>query len=259
MPEWIDAHTHLDSGELFSHLNEVLQRAANAGVREMLLVNSEADEQSFARTMECVRKQSEIQKHAALGVHPHHASQYGDELEKLLLTFLSQKGVIALGEIGLDFFYDFSPREVQIQVLERQLQLSLERNLPVVIHCRDAYGLLAQILENQAKQWHGMIHCFTGTPEEAETLTNLGFHISFSGIVTFRKAEKLREAAAAVSPDRILIETDAPYLAPVPHRGKQNEPAFVVHTARQIAQLRQITEAELSGQIIRNFRTLFPT
>ncbi len=259
MTAWIDAHTHLDSNELFSHVDEVLQRALDAGVREMLLVNSEADEQSFARTMECVWKESEIKKHAALGVHPHHAGRYGNGLEKLLLTFLNQEGVIALGEIGLDFFYDFSPRDVQIDVLERQLQLSRERNLPVVIHCRDAYGPLAEILEKQAKQWRGMIHCFTGTSEESKTLTNLGFHISFSGIVTFRNADSLRQAAASVPLDRILIETDAPYLAPVPHRGKTNEPAFVVHTAKQIAQLRKMTEAELSGQITQNFLTLFRT
>jgi len=256
---WIDAHTHLDSDELFSRLDEVLHRAIEVDVREMLLVNSEAHEQSFARTMECVRKKSEVKKHAALGVHPHHAGQYDDELEKLLLTYLNQENVVALGEIGLDFYYDFSPREIQIHVLERQLQLSLERKLPVVIHCRDAYGLLATILEKQAKHWHGMIHCFTGTRKEAETLTNLGFHISFSGIVTFKNADVLREAAGTVAPDRILIETDAPYLAPVPHRGRVNEPSFVIHTAKRIAQLRQISEEELSGQIRQNFHALLHT
>lgn len=259
MTVWIDAHTHLDSEELFPHLDEVLQRALDADVREMLLVNSEAHEPSFARTMECVRKESEIKKHAAIGVHPHHASQYDENLEELLLTFLNEKGVIALGEIGLDFFYDFSPREVQIDVLERQLQLSLEKNLPVVIHCRDAYPRLAQILEKHAKQWRGMIHCFTGTREEAKMLTDLGFHISFSGIVTFRNADPLREAAAAVALDRILIETDAPYLAPAPNRGKINEPAFVVQTGRRLAEIRQMTEEELSRQIHQNFHALFQT
>jgi len=259
MTGWIDSHTHLDSDELYPQCAEVLQRAASAGIRDMLLVNSEAHEPSFRRTMEIVRIESEIRKYASLGVHPHHALQYDTELEKLLTSFLNQEGVIALGEIGLDFYYDFSPQEVQIRVLERQLQLSLERNLPVVIHCRDAYSLLAEILEKNARRWRGMIHCFTGTLEEAEALMRLGFHISFSGIVTFRNADMLREVARCIPQDRILIETDAPYLAPVPHRGKTNEPALVVHTAILIAKLRQITQEDLSGCISQNFQALFRT
>jgi TatD DNase family protein len=164
---------------------------------------------------------------------------------------------VALGEIGLDFYYNYSPREVQEEVFKKQLKLAMDLNLPVVIHCRDAYVCLAEILKEIAGQWHGMIHCFTGTGEEMNPLVDLGFYISFSGIVTFRNATSLQQAAQSVPADRMLVETDAPFLAPVPHRGKTNESAFVVDTGRFLATLRGVAETEIADQTTQNFKTLF--
>ena len=255
--KWLDAHTHLDTDELYPHKEEIFRRAQEAGVTKMLLVNSEATEMSFERTLNCLRVPDNIETFASFGIHPHHAKLYSSELETDLLQHLQHPGVIAFGEIGLDFFYDFSPRDIQIPVLQKQLELALDRNLPVVIHCRDAYGKLADVLSEMKETWRGMIHCFTGTPQEAETLMRLGFYISFSGIVTFRKAAVLQDAARIVPISRILIETDAPYLAPVPHRGKTNEPAFVAHTGNFIAELKQIPPEAFSHQIFTNFQNLF--
>ena len=257
MIPWLDAHTHLDSDELFSEKEEVLNRAFRSGVTRALLVNSEATEQSFERTLACLDLSHPVKRFASFGIHPHQANLYDSVLEKKVKLLLEHPGVVALGEIGLDFYYNYSPQDVQISVLQKQLALAQEKQLPVVIHCRDAYSELAQILSSLSSKWTGMIHCFTGTPAEMEPLLQLGFHISFSGIVTFPRATTLKESAKIVPLDRILVETDAPFLAPVPHRGKRNEPAFVVETARFIASLRSTSEEELSEAVFANFEKLF--
>ncbi len=257
MVNWVDAHTHLDSDELFSEKEEVLNRAFNAGVTRALLVNSEPAQQSFERTLTCLRLSHPVKRFASFGIHPHQANLYDSELEKKVRELLEHPGVVALGEIGLDFYYNHSPQDVQISVLKKQLTLSQEKQLPVVIHCRDAYPDLAQILSSLSSKWQGMIHCFTGTPFEMDPLLQLGFHISFSGIVTFPRAKTLQESAKLVPLDRILVETDAPFLAPVPHRGKRNEPAFVVETGKFIASLRSLFEEKLSDAVSTNFEKLF--
>jgi TatD DNase family protein len=254
---WIDAHTHLDSDDLYIQKDAVLQRAAQAGVHGLLQVNSEATVESMQRSVEILNASSSIKKWGSFGIHPHQASLYNPALEKQLIEFLRKRDVIALGEIGLDFFYNYSPPQVQEEVLRKQLQLSSRLNLPVVIHCRDAYPRLAEILKQEQSNWRGMIHCFTGSKEEVEPLLTLGFHISFSGIVTFRKADALQAAAMIVPLDRILVETDAPYLAPIPKRGKTNEPAFVVHTGEFLAKLRGVSNEELAAATTKNFHTLF--
>jgi TatD DNase family protein len=257
MIDWLDAHTHLDSDELYPQKDLVVERACQAGVRKMLLVNSEATSDSIAKTIDCAQKITRIECFASIGIHPHHAKMYGAELQAFLQGSLESPRIIALGEIGLDFYYDFSPQDQQVAALEKQLDIALARKLPVVIHCRDAYGLLAEILQGRAHAWRGMIHCFTGTPEEVTKLLELGFYISFSGIVTFRNAEILREAALVVPAAKMLIETDAPYLAPVPMRGKTNEPSFVAYTGRFLADLRKVAPETFSRQIFENFSTLF--
>jgi TatD DNase family protein len=254
---WVDGHTHLDSDSLYPQRVLAAQRAAQAGVAAALLVNSECTAESMDRTLQCLKEDLPLRLYASLGVHPHHAAQYDASLEAMLLDRLRTPGVIAFGEIGLDYYYDHSPRDAQQRVLRRQLQLSREIGKPVVIHCRDAYGELAGILREEAVEWRGMIHCFTGVSEEASPLLDLGFHISFSGIVTFKNADALREAARFIPADRILVETDAPFLTPVPHRGKINEPAFVADTGRFVAALRQAPEAEFAAQVRSNFAALF--
>jgi TatD DNase family protein len=257
MIEWLDAHTHLDSDELYPQKDLLVERAWQAGVRKMLLVNSEATAESIAKTVGCAQTIARIECFASTGIHPHHATLYNAELEALLQQSLKAPRVIALGEIGLDFYYDFAPHDRQVAALEKQLEIALARKLPVVIHCRDAYGMLAEILRAKAEAWRGMIHCFTGNAQEAARLLDLGFYISFSGIVTFRKAEALREAALIVPADRLLIETDAPYLAPVPMRGKTNEPAFVAYIGQFLADLRKTDAEEFSRRIFANFSALF--
>jgi TatD DNase family protein len=257
MIEWLDAHTHLDSEDLYTARHDVLKRAVEAGVTQILTVNSKADEESFERTLSCGKETNEVQVSAALGVHPHEASCYDEGLENKLRGYLNERRIIAFGEIGLDFYYNFSPQEVQQSVFLRQLELALEFDLPVIIHCRDAYDLLTDLLKRRSAKWQGMIHCFTGNSRQVEKLLDLGFLISFSGIVTFPKAEELRNAARIVPSDRILIETDAPYLAPVPKRGKKNEPAFVVYTAEFLTNLRKISPEEFSRQLKANFSSLF--
>jgi TatD DNase family protein len=256
---WIDAHTHLDSDDLFNQKDAVLQRAADAGLTGVLQVNSEATQQSMQRSLEILQMNSNVKRWGAFGVHPHQANSYDETLEKQLLEILRTPAVIALGEIGLDFYYNYSPPEIQEEVFLKQLRLSLNLNLPVVIHCRDAYPRLAELLKNERSTWKGMIHCFTGTKEEMEPLLGLGFHISFSGILTFRNAHALQQAATVAPINRILVETDAPFLAPVPHRGKLNEPSFVVYTGKFLANLRGISEAEISQKTSQNFSDLFQT
>jgi TatD DNase family protein len=209
------------------------------------------------RSFEILNMNSSLQRWGAFGIHPHQASLYSELLETALLQYLTFPHVVALGEIGLDFYYNYSPREVQEEVFKKQLKLAMDLNLPVVIHCRDAYVRLAEILKEIASQWRGMIHCFTGTRGEMNPLVDLGFHISFSGIVTFRNATVLQQAAQAAPVDRILVETDAPFLAPVPHRGKTNESAFVVDTGRFLANLRGVDENEIAERTTQNFKKLF--
>jgi TatD DNase family protein len=257
MPRWLDAHTHLDSEQLFPQKEELLSRALRAGVDRILVVNSEATEVSFERTLACLQLSNPVERFACFGVHPHEAALYDDALELRLRELLKHDNVVALGECGLDFYYNYSPQDVQIAALGKQLALAKEVKLPVVIHCRDAYTQLAEILSEFDLPERGMIHCFTGTREEMKPLLDLGFFISFSGIVTFRKATELQECAKFAPVDRILIETDAPFLAPVPHRGKRNEPSFVVETARIVAALRSLPEETFSTAIYSNFENLF--
>jgi TatD DNase family protein len=257
MVQWLDAHTHLDSGPLYENRKEVLNRAEEAGLTQLLLVNSEATRESFERTLQVAAMKAGIKRSVALGIHPHHASVYSAEMERVLRDLLGSSSVVAFGEIGLDYYYNYSPPDVQKEILRRQLILARELKLPVVIHCREAYGPLCEVLEDQAPSWRGMIHCFTGTAQEVERLLRLGFYISFSGIVTFRTADSLRQAAVAVPMDRLLIETDAPYLAPVPMRGKTNEPAYVVYTGTFLAQLRNQSPEDFSRALHANFAALF--
>lgn len=238
-------------------LEAVLERARASGVdRLMTCATSLSDARVNVRIAE---ERPEAGIKASIGFHPHQASEWDDtsetELRKLMAA---SRQISALGEVGLDFHYNFTPPGTQQDVLRRQIALARSVDLPLIIHCRNAGEELRRILvEERAGEAGGVLHCFSEEPAFARFCLDQGLFISFSGIVTFKKAEAIREAARLVPLDRLLVETDSPYLAPVPHRGKRNEPAFVVETMRFLAGLRGETVEELSAATTRNFETLF--
>jgi TatD DNase family protein len=195
---------------------------------------------------------------ATLGIHPHEAAKATAAEFEGIATQARDPLVVAIGEIGLDYYYDHSPKPVQLEVFERQLALAIEYDLPVSIHCRDAFDDCLTAIERHNPPRRGVFHCFTGDQAVAELVLALGWSLSFSGMITFPKLESLRQVAAGAPADRILIETDAPFLAPVPHRGQRNQPAFVAHTAAKLAELRGQSVEEIGQLTSNNFFRLFP-
>ncbi len=195
--------------------------------------------------------------YCTVGIHPHDALRATDESLDRLAELLKHPKVVALGEIGLDYHYDFSPRDVQSRVFIEQMRIARDARKPIVIHTREAWeDTLTLIAEHWPKDIGGIMHCFSGSPVEAQRSVDLGFYLSFGGILTFPKSLDIQAAARACPADRMLIETDAPYLAPVPHRGKRNEPAFVVKTAEKLAALRSTTIDDIASTTTANFRRL---
>ncbi len=256
---FVDSHAHIDGDEFDADRDEVVARAHEAGVRAILNVGTgDPHGGNFERAVALAEAYEGV--YAAAGVHPHDARLYDEAAERRLLGVLrGSERVVALGEIGLDYHYDNSPREVQREVFARQLRLARSEGLPVIIHSREADEETAEILrrELEGSGTPGVMHCFGGGPALAEAALSLGFYISFAGNVTFKKAEPLREVALTVPPERLLVETDCPYLAPVPHRGRRNEPAFAVETARFLAELRGVSHEELGRVTSENFSRLF--
>jgi len=255
---FIDSHAHIDGKEFDADREEVIQRAQAAGVSLILNVGT-GDPHSGAleRAVELGRRHDSI--FTAIGTHPHDARLYDDAAEQKIKNLINNEHVIAWGEIGLDFHYDNSPRDVQIEVFKRQLQAARECDLPVVIHTREAEAETIEILQSEydSAPRRGVFHCFSGSLELARRAIQIGFMISFSGIVTFKKAEDLREVAKQVPLDRLLIETDCPYLTPIPYRGKRNEPAYVVEVARTLAGLHGAELEELPRITSENFNRFF--
>jgi TatD DNase family protein len=256
----VDSHCHID-GERFSEDREqVIKNAFDAGVVAMLNVGTgSVQEDSFEKTLDLTKKYQGI--YGAVGIHPHDAVEYSEVVENRLKKILnSSEKMIAWGEIGLDFYYDHSPREVQKEVFRKQIKAARKMKLPIIIHSRDANRETLEILREECSNKDfqgGIMHCFGGTSEMAIDLINIGFLISFAGNVTFKKAENLRDAAKVVPLDKLLIETDCPYLTPVPFRGKRNEPARVRETAGFLADLFGVTENKLAEQTTRNFHRFF--
>jgi TatD DNase family protein len=257
---FIDSHAHLDTPNFDADRAEVIARARAAGVEMILeIAGSDVGKGSLEPGLKLAEEHEFI--YAATGLHPHEASLYDPQLEQTLLECSRHPKVIGWGEIGLDYYYDHSPREVQQRVFRRQLELALDRRLPVIIHTRDAEPDTIAILR---ETWAGaggagvggIIHCFTGSQSLADAALEMGFHISFSGVVTFKTAEELRAVARRVPIERLLIETDCPFLAPVPYRGKRNEPAFVVETAKKLAELKTVGLEEIARATSDNFRRL---
>ncbi|HEY4000576.1 MAG TPA: TatD family hydrolase [Candidatus Xenobia bacterium] len=249
-----DSHTHIDSDDFDADRDEVIQRARQAGVK--LMVDPGCDVASSERAVSLSGSVSEV--YAAVGIHPHSAKAADDAAFDHLRTLYSAPKVVAVGETGLDYHYDFSPREQQRASLERHIELSHETRLPLILHCRNAEDdLIAMLRRLDGARHGGVVHCFTGPWEHARTLLDMGFYIGITGIVTFKKATEVHETAVNVPLDRLLVETDAPYLAPLPHRGKRNEPAYVLHTVQQIASLRGASGEVISQAVTQNARRLF--
>ncbi|HQR32930.1 MAG TPA: TatD family hydrolase [Blastocatellia bacterium] len=258
---FIDSHAHLDVPNYDADRAEVIARARAAGVELMLeIAGSDIGKGSLEPGLRLANEHEFI--YAAIGLHPHEASLYNTQLEKTLLDCSRHPKVIGWGEIGLDYHYDHSPRDVQRQVFQRQLELAIERRLPVIIHTREAEEDTIAILrqawaENGGADIGGIIHCFTSSQALADAALEMGFYISFSGVLTFKTAEELRDVARSVPMERLLIETDCPFLAPIPYRGKRNEPAFVIETAKKLAELKQTSVEEIGRVTSGNFRRLF--
>jgi TatD DNase family protein len=252
----IDSHCHLDSSEFDADREEVIARALEAGVDHMVAIGTGNGPPDLEAGIRLAGRYAPF--YATVGIHPHDAAKAGQADFDRLAELLSHPKVVALGEIGLDYHYDFSPRETQRSVFIRQMEIAAAAKKPIVIHTREAWDDTVALLEQHWKPHaiDGIMHCFSGGPIEARRALDLGFYLSFGGIVTFPKALELQAAAREAPADRILVETDSPYLAPVPKRGKRNEPALIVHTARKLAELRGQSLEEVSRVTSDNFRRL---
>jgi len=248
----VDTHCHLDDPKFDHDREQALERALAAGVTRLMAIGTGNGPPDLEAAIRLAERYPAM--YATIGVHPHDASEATGDTFARLRDLAAHPKVLAFGEIGLDYHYDFSPRDVQRAVFERQLALAAEARKPIVIHTREAWeDTLAGVT---SLPYGGIMHCFTGDAAQARQALDRGFHLSFGGVLTFPKAEALREAARIAPDDRILVETDCPYLAPVPHRGKRNEPAFVVETARRLAEVRGTTPENIAQLTTRNFEAL---
>lgn len=252
----IDSHCHLDSEQFNDDREGVIARALAAGVEQMLAIGTGDGPPDLEAAIRLADRHTCL--YATIGVHPHDAAKADARIFERLAELARHPKVVAFGEMGLDYHYDHSPRDTQRAVFVEQMAVARDARKPIVIHTREAWADTHELLK---QHWapHGLggiIHCFSEGPVEAEQALALGFHISFGGIVTFPKAAPIQEAARMVPEERLLIETDAPYLAPVPKRGKRNEPAYIVETARKVAALRGVTAEEIAQLTANNFQAL---
>jgi TatD DNase family protein len=252
MSSWIDVHTHLDKLEIPAE--EGLRLAREVGVTHVITIGTCPEDWPVVLGLSA--KYSD-QVYCTLGVHPHDAHLCTDAAERFLIENLANERVVAVGEIGLDYFYKNNPREQQIAKFERQMEIAAEAKLPVEIHTRDAEEDTALVLRKFKGRVRGLLHCFTSSYDLAKTALDVGFHISISGVVTFKNAQDLRATVTKLPLDCLHVETDAPFLAPIPHRGKKNQPAWVVPTAECVAGLKNVSLEKLSEQTRRNALDLF--
>jgi TatD DNase family protein len=251
----VDSHCHIDMPQFDHDRDAAVARAREAGVADMLVVGGVDEAHGHRRA---IRVAEALGFPVSAGIHPHEARLATEAVYDELHGLARDRTIVALGEIGLDFHYDHSPRDVQREVFRRQVRLAREVGLPLIVHTREADDESAAILEEErAEGTGGVIHCFTGGEELARRALALGFYISFSGIVAFPRAETIQAVARTVPEDRLLVETDSPFLAPPPHRGKRNEPAFVVEVARRVAALRGDSVEAVGTAAKRNFARLF--
>ncbi|CCG43150.1 TatD family hydrolase [Magnetospirillum molischianum] len=251
----VDSHCHLDFPDFADDLDGVVARAGRAGVGIMLSIGTHITR--HPQVLKIAERFEQV--YCSVGIHPHEAGTEPPATVETLLSLADHPKVVAFGETGLDYYYDKSPRERQRDSFRIHIDAARRAGLPVIIHTRDADADMAAILEEEMGQgaFTGLIHCFSAGPDFATTALRLGLYLSASGIMTFKTAESLRETLASVPLDRLLVETDSPYLAPLPHRGKRNEPAYVALTAARLAEIRGISSAALAEATTANFLRLF--
>ncbi|WP_371376286.1 TatD family hydrolase [Sporomusa aerivorans] len=248
-----DSHAHIDDKRFDADRTEVIQRAAEAGL--VGIINAGACMESSARSIALAEENALI--YAAVGIHPHDAQgAKASDYEQLAAWSLLPK-VVAIGEIGLDYYYNLSPREIQQAVFIRQIDVAKQLKKPIIIHDRDAHGDVLSIVKKEAKGVTGVFHCFSGSLEMAKEVIKLGFYVSFAGPVTYAKDGKLKEVAANIPLERLLVETDCPYLTPQPYRGRRNEPAYVRYTAEEVARARGMDFGVLAAAATANTKRLF--
>ncbi len=253
-PDFIDTHVHLDIPPLAGDQSGAIRRAEKVGVRQVITVGT--DLASSKKNLELARQFPQV--YAAVGIHPHDAKGASDEVYSELLRLAGIPNVVAWGEIGLDFVKEYSPRDIQLRVFRQQVRLAAGIALPIIVHDRGAHVETVEILrEEAAGVLRGVMHCFSGDVKLARQVLDLGFFISVTGIVTFPKAKLVKEVVNYVPLERLLIETDSPFLSPVPYRGKPNEPARVVHVAEEIAKIKEVSLQEVARCTSANARDLF--
>jgi TatD DNase family protein len=260
---FVDSHAHLEGKQFASDREEVIARAREAGVQTIVAIGNGDGPANFDCGILLAEKYDFM--YATIGIHPHEVSLADQAALDRMSELARHPKIIAWGEIGLDYFYDHSPRDTQKRAFTQQMELAAVAKLPIVIHCRpsegsdDAWEECLGLINDQwsAQGLGGILHCFTGNWAQAKRALDMDFMISFAGNITFPKAQQIRDAALEVPLDRVLIETDSPYLAPIPYRGKRNEPAFVKETARKLAQLRGLTVDEVGEHTSRNFYKFF--
>lgn len=254
-PMLVDSHCHLDFPDFAEELDEVVARAHRAGIGLMVTICTRLDK--FDQVLAVAERFPGV--YCSVGVHPHEAeSDWGRNTDRLIEAARHPK-VIGIGETGLDYYYEHAPRDAQMASFRSHIQAARVTGLPLIVHTRDADEDTVRILSEEMEKgrYTGLIHCFSGTSYLAEKSTEIGMSISLSGILTFKSAASIRETVSGVPLDRLLVETDAPYLAPIPNRGKRNEPAFTAHTARLAAELKGVSEAAFADATTANFFRLF--
>lgn len=246
----VDSHCHLDHEKFAGETDELIERAIAAGVRHFLTIGTGDGPPVLDVAIRLAEKYPNVW--ATVGVHPHDASKANAQTFSDLRALAKHPKVVGIGEIGLDYHYDFSPRELQREVFLEQIRIAGEVSKPVIIHTREAWEDTISISRGP-----GILHCFTGDEHQAEVGIGLGFHLAFGGVVTFPKSDAVRDAVRVTPADRLLIETDCPYLAPVPFRGKRNEPSYLPHTVKKLAEVRGVSDEEIAEVTTRNFELLF--
>jgi TatD DNase family protein len=257
MIELIDSHAHIDGPQFADDRDAMLQRAQAAGVSTLLAIGTGPGPEKLDAALPYAEAHNWI--FTTVGIHPHDAKEVTPTHLETLASLAKHPKVIAWGEIGLDYFYDHSPRDIQEQVFRQQMELARSAKLPIIIHCRDAWDDCLRLL---GEAWRptglgGILHCFTSTLDHAQKGLDMGFLISFTGNISYPKAQNIRDVAKALPLSNILIETDSPYLAPQPHRGKRNEPAYVLEVAKALANVRDCELSEIAAQTTENFRRFF--